>query len=204
MRNVNGSGNIAIGSSAGNHLSNHHVQSHPTNSIFIGNNSRGGAADQASNQIVIGANASGWGSNTAHIGSGNMTISFGTGTGTAFTNRSDSRIKENIIDADLSMCYEDIKSLPLKRFKYKDFVGNTGDKHLTGFLSSDFAQLLPKAVHKASQYFEVTDENGEVLDGVLIEDCESIDTSQILPTLFGAVQMLMKKVEALEGRDGDK
>ncbi len=35
---------------------------------------------------------------------------------------------------------------------------------------------------------------------LLIEQCASIDTSQIVPTLLGAVKKLMEKVEALEAK----
>ena len=53
-------------------------------------------------------------------------------------------------------------------------------------------------MYKATQSFDIIDGEGNVTDSTLIEDCESIDTSQIVPTLLGAVQMLMKKVEKME------
>lgn len=233
--------NVGVGDFAGNLLSNNDFQTKAYKSIFIGDKCKGSVSDDQSNQIVIGSEARGYGSNTAHIGNSNMTtISYGAGTGSGFTNRSDPRIKEDIQDADLEMCYNDIKSLPLHRFKYKDFVGNTGDKHLTGFLSTEFAKVFPKAIHKSTASFDEVDKDGnkvyevklvddtviepekvvdsitgetteirkqvvkqvqkEVPKQIVIEDCEGTDTSQIVPTLMGAVQMLMKKVEELENR----
>ena len=47
------------------------------------------------------------------------------------------------------------------------------------------------------------DENGneitrEVEDSFIIEDCAGIDTSQIIPTLLGAVQKMMQEIEELK------
>ncbi len=232
--NSTGSQNTAVGYRAGHYLSNGRTsQFVANNSVFVGAESRGSADDNQTNQIVIGYQARGYGSNTAHIGNTDIaSISFGAGTRTAFTNRSDPRIKEDIKDADLDICYADVKRLPLRRFKYKDFVGNTGDQHLTGFLSDEFEEVLPKAVHKTTQSFDKLDENGDIIyktivveekaleadpetgdtievvkqvekqvpEQVIIEDCASIDTSQLVPTLLGAVQKIMEKLEASEAR----
>lgn len=157
--------------------------------VYVGNSSRAGA-NTISNEIVIGYNAVGYGSNTAHIGNSSVaSISFGDGTGTAFTNRSDRRIKENIKDADLQTCYHDIKTLKVRRFKYKDFVKTNGDINLTGFIADEFAEVFPKEIHTNKASFE---------DGTVIEGCQSIDQSQLLPTLTGAVQYLMIEVENLK------
>lgn len=157
------------------------------------------------NEIVIGHSAKGYGSNTAHIGNSAVeSISYGAGTGTMFTNRSDRRLKEDIQDADLSICYDSVKKLKLRRFKYKEFVGNERDIHLTGFIADEFGEVFPKAVIKRDQKYPVLDENGDpvIEDGKPklqeIKDCASIDTSQVVPTLLGAVQKLMAKVEKLE------
>lgn len=171
---------------------------------YIGARARASASG-VENEIAIGQNTQGRGSNTAQIGNDNLTnIYYGPGTGTAFTNISDRRLKEEIEDADIDICYADIKFLPLHRFKYKDFVGNEGDQHLTGFIADEFEKVFPKATIKRDQKFPVLDENGDpvIEDGKPklqeIKDCASIDTSQVVPTLLGAVQKLMEKVERLE------
>lgn len=38
----------------------------------------------------------------------------------------------------------------------------------------------------------------EVEDSFIIEDCAGIDTSQIVPTLLGAVQKMMQEIEELK------
>ncbi|OPZ85450.1 MAG: hypothetical protein BWY74_03913 [Firmicutes bacterium ADurb.Bin419] len=47
----------------------------------------------------------------------------------------------------------------------------------------------------------ITDTDGterEVEETFIVEECASIDTSQIVVTLYGAVQKLMQKIETLE------
>ena len=227
------------------------------NNIFIGYGAKGSSDTAPVNMIVIGTTAQGYGSNTAHIGNSSVSsISYGAATGTAFTNRSDPRIKEDIQDADLDTCVDSVKNLPLHYFKYKDFVGNEGDQHVLGFLSTEFSEVLPKAVHRNTMTFDERDEDGnviyetkivdeyvdeevevevktlkEIIDPdtgethiitriktqtemrpilkqiekevpkqIIIEDCESIDSSQLVPILWGAVQQLVVKVEKLEAR----
>ena len=256
--NTTGSNNIFLGYGAGRYLSDGSTAHATVNtSVFIGSGSKGASSDSQSNQIVIGYNAIGYGSNTAHIGNTSVaSISYGAATGTAFTNRSDPRIKEDIQDADLDTCVDSVKNLPLHYFKYKDFVGNEGDQHVLGFLSTEFSEVLPKAVHRNTMTFDERDEDGnviyetkivdeyvdeevevevktlkEIIDPdtgdtliitriktqtemrpilkqiekevpkqIIIEDCESIDSSQLVPILWGAVQQLVAKVEKLEAR----
>jgi len=253
---TSGSYNVAMGYKAGDYLSDGTTAQTTTNSsIFIGTDSRGSSSNAQSNQIVIGHYARGYGSNTAHIGNSSVaSISYGAATGTAFTNRSDPRIKENIVSADLDTCVDNVKNLPLHYFKYKDFVGNEGDRHVLGFLSSEFGEILPKAVHRNTMTFDERDENGNVIyetrlvdelvdeeveveveilkemidpetgethmiprtkiqtemrpvlrqvvkevpKQIIIEDCESIDSSQLVPILWGAMQKLIMEIEVLK------
>ena len=216
--NTSGTYNIGIGVGAGRFYgTSTNMNTNSNRCIYIGYNTRSNANNDT-NEIVIGHEAKGYGSNTAHIGNSSVaSISFGAGTGTAFTNRSDRRLKEEILDADTSICYNDIKNLPLHRFKYKDFVGNEGDIHLTGFIADEFEQVFPKAVFKNDFSFPLLDEFGqpvmktiteidengnevtrEVEETFVIEQCASIDTSQIVPTLLGCTQKLIEKIEILE------
>lgn len=65
--NTTGDNNIAVGYNAGNLLSSNSPNFTPSNSIFIGNDTRAEAIGQT-NQIVIGADAVGRGSNTTVLG----------------------------------------------------------------------------------------------------------------------------------------
>jgi hypothetical protein len=114
--------------------------------------------------------------------------------------------------------------LPVSRYKYKDFTGEHTDTHVTGFMADDVETIFPKSVSVSDQYFPVLDENGEKTyeeieetttdpDGTiktstrtvakmfLIKDVKDITMTEAIPTLWGAVQELMAKVEKLEQKE---
>jgi hypothetical protein len=74
---------------------------------------------------------------------------------------SDERIKEEIELADLDLCYEAVKNIPLKRFKWKDEVyteEQAYDRRKLGWIAQDVEAVFPKAVRqhefKYNQVFE--------------------------------------------------
>jgi len=164
----------------------------------------------SANYVIAIGNRARFYNNGAHIGDDNITtISYGNGTGSDFTVRSDSRLKENITLADIDRCLNDINRLKVSRFSYKSFIKGRVDRMCTGFLSSDFAQVFPKSVSRdnmtvGGHVFEEDDPEtgekhyGEIVDQELIENCESIDPSQLVPTLVAAVQALSQQVRQLE------
>ena len=142
---------------------------------------------------------------------------------------SDERIKEDIELADLSLCYQAVKDIPLKRYKWKNEVyteEQVHDRHKLGWLSQDVKAVFPKAVRisefRYNQVFSETvipavdeelDEDGnvvipaeperiekELLSEDIIEDCHDLNADQLYAAMYGAVQMLMVKVEALEAQ----
>jgi hypothetical protein len=187
---------IAIGVNAGATNSSNGNLLGSDNNIFIGNNVRGYASHRYGNLIVIGNSATAKGNNSIQIGNSTAASAYyGAGTSSAWSTSSDERIKEEIEDANTQTCLDDINRLPLKRFKYKDFVTTLGDRHLTGFIAQDFEKVFPKAVDTQDAIFE--GEDGEMIE---IEGCKSINVSQITPTLVGAIQALTKKIEELEAK----
>jgi hypothetical protein len=151
---------------------------------------------------VIGYGASGRGTDTCVIGSKAMTYYM---YASAWTNASDIRIKEDFGEVNLDRCIEIVKTLPVRRYKYKDFYGNKHDKHVTGFIADDVEKIFPKSVTKVTQSFPLLDENGEeqyeTVDGKRtrkefeIKDVKELTPSEILPTLWGAVQCLVQQNE---------
>jgi hypothetical protein len=103
---------------------------------------------------------------------------------------SDPRLKEKVEDADLRRCYETIKSLPLRRYKYIDSYCSTfqvHDKSRLGFLATDLLPHFPKSV--------------QVSDTIYPEFSKSlmtIDTSQIEMAHLGATKYLMEEIARLE------
>lgn len=154
---------------------------------------------------------------------------------TTISTLSDSRVKEDISDADVDICLADVNRLPVKRYKYKAFTGTHLDEHRTGFMADDVEKVFPKDVMSADEYFPVLDENGEAvmeldLDengnpqydvvGIdeggkeiysteprmkkkmfLLEQVKTISMEMAIPTLWGAVQALTKRLQALEEKE---
>ena len=141
---------------------------------------------------------------------------------------SDERIKENIELADLDICYNAIKNIPLKRFKWKDEIYSDqqiSDRRKLGWIAQDVESVFPKAI-KISElkynhvYEEISipaipeelDEDGNVLSpsrpeskarGTLIscdtiDNLKTLDSDQLYAAMYGAVQKLIQKVESLE------
>jgi hypothetical protein len=102
---------------------------------------------------------------------------------------SDERVKENIELADLGICYDNVKNIPLKRFSYKDgFLDSDSntDKMRLGWIAQDVQKAFPKAIG--------TENKGE------FGNCLTINVDQMNATLFGAVKKLIEKVEILEAK----
>lgn len=102
-----------------------------------------------------------------------------------WTISSDERLKENIVQADLDRCYEIVSTLPLKHYAWREeMAARTRDKTKLGWIAQDVELHLPKAVAKSEAFG--------------IPDCRSLDTDQIYAVMYGAIQKLQNKVEALE------
>lgn len=123
---------------------------------------------------------------------------------TTWTVSSDERLKENIELADLNICYDTIKNIPLKRYKWKDqFYSSQQIKDRTkiGWIAQDVQSVFPKAVESTRfVYSSVQDNMGAVTSEEAIEDCLTLNSDQIYAAMFGAIQKLMQKVEQLESK----
>lgn len=146
---------------------------------------------------------------------------------------SDERIKEDIELADLDLCYEAIKAIPLKRYKWRDDIytaEQVTDRRKLGWIAQDVEAIFPKAVgthkFKYNQVFEETIipavkeklgadgnvitpaqperiEQGDLISEDVIEDCRDLNSDQLYAAMYGAVQKLMAKVETLEASNTD-
>jgi hypothetical protein len=109
--------------------------------------------------------------------------------GGSWTNSSDARLKENIVLANTTTCYENIKKLPLKYWKWRDDIEtfrpeNIPDRHKLGWIAQDVLETIPKAVTVSNSYG--------------YEDCLWLNPDQIYATLYGALQKTMTDKEVLE------
>jgi len=100
---------------------------------------------------------------------------------------SDERLKEDIVPANISTCYDNVSNLSLKYYKWKDqYISEdkSKDRHKLGWIAQEVEQSIPKAV-------------GEV-DMFGLQNCKTLDTDQIVANMYGAIQMLIKKIEEKE------
>ncbi len=126
------------------------------------------------------------------------------GAGGLWTISSDERLKENIELADLDICYNAVKNIPLKRFRWKDDVYSDeqiNDRNNIGWIAQDVKTIFPKAVGQYKfVYNQVKDEDGNIISEDSINDCLSLNADQLYAALFGAVKKLMGTVENLQAR----
>ena len=102
---------------------------------------------------------------------------------------SDPALKEQIEDADLSMCYDTLRSLPLRRFKYVDSYLSTfqqKDMHRLGFIATELERAFPKSVTYTQ--LEVPGFQSTF---------RMIDTQQVDMAHIGATKQLMQRVDTL-------
>lgn len=125
-------------------------------------------------------------------------------TTSTWTVTSDRRFKEDIEDADLSRCYEIMKTLPLRRYRWKDIFTEeqATDRSRLGWIADEVEPVFPKAVRTFPvwRYTERTtdEETGDVHEEAKkIEDVKTLNTDQLYATMYGAIQHLIHKVEAL-------
>ena len=153
----------------------------------------------------------------------------GRSTQSAWDTTSDERTKTNIELADLQKCYDVVKSLALKRFTYKDEIftdKQIKDRTQLGWIAQEVKQVFPKAVNESDLTYnqkyenviipaidEVKDEDGNItiqaqaertekklISEDKIENCLNLNVGQIYSSMYGAIQMLIQKVEALESK----
>jgi hypothetical protein len=116
----------------------------------------------AQNRIVIGHRAIGNQDNSVTLGNNQITNIFANVT--AISQLSDERLKENIEDADIEICKNSIKAIPVKRFSFKPWVGSKLDKTVTGFMAADVLEVFPKAITTADRTFFEVDDDGNVIE----------------------------------------
>ena len=104
-----------------------------------------------------------------------------------WTISSDSRLKTNVKLADLEICYNTVKNLPLKYYKWsEDFINctNTKDYHKIGWIADDVEKFFPKSVGTIAAFG--------------LDNCKSLNTDSIYSAMYGTIQYLINKIEILE------
>jgi alpha-tubulin suppressor-like RCC1 family protein len=102
---------------------------------------------------------------------------------------SDMRLKEDIEDANLDICYDNIKKLRLVKYAWKEEIINPNTyieseeepKTQLGWIANEVEEIFPKAVKTISAYN--------------LDDCKTLDSDQIIASLFGASKKLLNEYE---------
>lgn len=117
---------------------------------------------------------------------------------------SDVRIKKNIEDADLNLCYQNFKSLRLRRFEWDPEYYDSNvcqDRHCLGFIAQEVKDLFPKAVTvQAEKGFYRYPLDSEAGPFRVLNDFHTLNTDQIDKSHIGATRLPINKVEALEAQ----
>jgi hypothetical protein len=101
--------------------------------------------------------------------------------GTVIT--SDSNIKKDITPANLQMCFNTVKNIPLKHFSYKaPFNEGRRDQSILGFVAQDVQPIFPRSI----RLFYDTDTQRDIM---------YLSKDQILMSHYGATQAIMERVE---------
>jgi hypothetical protein len=108
---------------------------------------------------------------------------------TSWTTTSDSRIKENIMQASYKECYEIFKKINLYKYNYDSNFVETKDKNQLGFIAQEVQTQLPESVKTRKMKFK---------NGIYIDDTLTLNVSQINYVLFGAFKYLMGELEIIK------
>ena len=104
-----------------------------------------------------------------------------------WTFTSDIRLKENIEDADLDLCYNNFKQINLVKYKWKNNIYSNdqiNDRSQLGWIAQDIEQIFPKSI--------ITKNKFDIID------CKFLNSDQLLSTLYGTVKKLINNFESQE------
>ena len=143
--NTTGGYNTANGYQAGRYIADGGANETGSNSVFLGYDTRANA-DGETNQIVIGSEAVGNGSNTVTLGNTSITDVFtsGTFTGTNFILSSDRRLKKNIEPIESYSGLGWVDKIDFQQFRMK-----ADDEFLRfGVIAQELEKINPELVRK--------------------------------------------------------
>jgi hypothetical protein len=97
---------------------------------------------------------------------------------------SDARVKIDIVTANVDRCYDIVKQLDLKFYKYRDdIIDNNAapDRRRLGWIAQEVETIFPKAVVTSSNYG--------------LDDCKSLNVDQIYAAMYGCIKKIQQSLE---------
>jgi len=175
-----GSSNVAVGYQSGQSIGTGAKNSQAQQSVFLGSLSKAAGLNQT-NQVVIGYNALGRGSNTVQIGNASMTSIGGQ---VAWSNTSDVRLKKGITTSQYGLNF-------INKLRPVTYFLKSGPTDLqTGFI----AQEVEAAANEINYKFS------GIVKPEKAEDFYSLRYSEFVVPLVKAVQEQQQQIEAKEAR----
>jgi alpha-tubulin suppressor-like RCC1 family protein len=101
-----------------------------------------------------------------------------------WTVSSDARLKENIEDADLDICYNNMKNLRLVQYTWKDNIYQSDsieNQTQLGWIADEVETILPKSIRTVKAFD--------------LDDCKTLDSDQIIATMYGTAKKLINNYE---------
>lgn len=109
---------------------------------------------------------------------------------------SDSRIKKDIVDADIEDALQKVRDIELKEYSYND-PNREGEKTV-GFIAQQVKEVYPDAISIDMRTNSMYNEAGEIVE---IPDLHRVRKDKIFALHHGAIQSLDAKIAALEALD---
>ena len=98
---------------------------------------------------------------------------------------SDRRVKLNIENADLDICYSNIKAINLKRFQWdSSYYPEVDDRNTLGWIAQEVQEVYPKAVSES--------------DSFGLSNFLNLNSDIMLKTMYGALKKTMTLIEDLK------
>ena len=108
-------------------------------------------------------------------------------TTTTWLTGSDRRVKNNIEDADIDICYSNIQKIKLRRFSWNSNIPNykyVGDKTAIGWIAQEVEQYYPKSIQKCN-------DNG-------FDDFMNLNSDQLFKCTYGALQKAIMNIDNMQ------
>jgi hypothetical protein len=172
--------------------------------LFVDNTGASSIMNRESTALILGTGgiermrvtsfgSCSFGGNTSPVHQLQLSVdSAGKPSTSTWTITSDSRIKENIIEADYDICYDIVKNLPLKRYTWKQEAytyDQVRDRSKLGWIAQDVETVFPKAV-------EIFQFSGS--GDFHIDDCRNLNSDQIYAAMYGTIKKLISENDILK------
>jgi hypothetical protein len=186
LLSTTGTNNVALGIYAGRYRNDATDDANPTQGVYIGGLTTTGGANSATNEIVIGYDAEGQGSNKITLGNSSITHLYAQVT--SITALSDKRDKKNI--EEMSEGLDFVNKLKPVTFEWDTRDGAKKDIKAAGFIAQDLLET------------QNSSDIGDYLDLVDDQDKNKLQAryGNLIPVLVKAIQEQQKEIEYLKSK----